>query len=53
MVTRNSYKYFRTAMAINSNGDKKVDTDFYAITRHTWHSFEIKQWHDEDENRVE
>ena len=52
MVTRNSYRYFRTSMAINSNGDKKVDTDFSAITRYTWHSFEIKQWHDEAENRV-
>ena len=53
MVTRNSYRYFRTAMAININGDMKVDTGFSAITRYTWHSFEIKQWFDKAENRVE
>ena len=52
MVTRNSYRYFRTAMAINSDGDKKVDSDFSAITLHTWHSFEIKQWHEASDNKV-
>ena len=39
-------------MAINSDGDKKVDSDFSAITLHTWHSFEIKQWHEESDNKV-
>ena len=53
VVTRNSYRYFRTSMAIGNSGDKKVDSDFSAITLHNWHSFEIKQWHDEDDNRVD
>lgn len=52
MVTRNSYKYYRTSMAINNQGDKKVDTDFSAITLHNWQTFEIKQWYEKSEKRV-
>ena len=39
-------------MAINNDGDRKVDTDFYDLTLHNWHSFEMKQWHNKDTNKV-
>ena len=52
LLTRNSYRYFQTAMAINNSGNKKLNSDFYTVTLHTWHNFEIKQWYNKVEKKV-